>query len=103
MAVQGSPWVLLQASLCSEKVRSPWRQAGVAAGLVENRVGQEEPGVGNEGAHVCSFWDPERAAGGREADLLFLRVGQVRNLLQLAVVREHHKLEGKEKAELNST
>lgn len=39
----------------------------------------------------------------QEADLLFLRMGQARNLLQLVVVREHHKLEGKEKAELNLT
>lgn len=101
--LQGNPWVLLQASLCSEKVRSPWRQAGVVAGLADSRVGQEDLGVGNEGAHVCSFWDPERVAVGREADLLFLRVGQVRNLLQLVVVREHHKLEGKEKVGLNFT
>lgn len=58
-----------------------------------NRVGLEGLEAGREGAHVCSFWDLEGAAAvGQEADLLFLRVGQVRNLLQLVVVREHHKL-----------
>lgn len=38
---------------------------------------------------------------GQEADLSFLRVGQVRNLLQQEVAREHHELEGKENIKLN--
>jgi len=101
--LRGSLWVLLEASLCSEKVRSPWRQAVVAAGLADNHVGQEDLEAGNEGAHVCSFWGLGGVAVAQEADLLFLRMGQARNLLQLVVVREHHKLEGKEKAELNLT
>lgn len=76
-------------------------QAGVAAGQEGNLLGQEDLGVEKEGAHVHSLADLEAAALGQEADLSFLRVGQVRNLLQLEVVREHHGLEGKENTGLS--
>lgn len=79
-------------------------QVGVAVGLEDNLLGQEVPGVEKEGAHARSLSDLKAAVVvGQEADLSFLRVGQVRNLLQLEVAREHHELEGKENMELNET
>lgn len=83
-------------------------QAGVAVGPEENPLGPkgnplgpEDLGVEKEGAHVHSPLDPEAAAVGQEADLSLLRVGQVRNLVQLEVAREHRELEGNENTELN--
>jgi len=64
-------------------------------------LGQEDLGVEKEGAHVHSLWDPEAAGVGRAADLSFLRVGQVRSLLQLEVARERHELERKENTKLS--
>lgn len=91
----------MEASPCWEKVYSLSNQVGVAVGLEDNLVGQEDPGVEKEGARVRSLWDLKAAvAGGREADLSFLRGGQVRNPSQLEVAREHHELEGKENTEL---
>lgn len=65
-------------------------------GLEDNLSGQEDLEVGKKGAHVHMPWDLEGVVAGQEADLSFLMGGQVRNLLQLEVVREHHELEGKE-------
>lgn len=65
-------------------------------GLEDNLLGQEDLGVEKVGAHVHSLLDLEEVAVGQEADLSFLRVGRVRNLLRLEVAREHHELEGKE-------
>lgn len=101
MGLRGSPWLPREASLCWEKVHSLWSQAGGAVGLEDNLWGQEDLGVEKEGAHVHSPWGLEAAGVGQEADLSSLRVGQVRNLSQLEVAREHHELEGKENTELN--
>lgn len=65
-------------------------------------MGQEAPGAGKEGAHVHSLLDLEEAVAGQEADLLFLRVGQVRNPLQLEVAREHRELGAREEVEAQS-
>lgn len=66
-----------------------------------NPVGPEDLEVEKEGAHVHSPLDPEAAAVGQEADLSLLRVGQVRNLVQLEVARENRELGGNENTELN--
>lgn len=71
-------------------------QAGVAVGLEDNLSGQEDLEVGRKGAHVRMLWDLEGVVAGQGADLSFLMVGQVRNLLQLEVVREHHELGAQE-------
>ena len=91
----------MEASPCWEKAYSLLNQVGVAVGLEDNLLGQEDLGVEKEGAHVHSLLDLEEAVVGQEADLSFLRVGQVRNLLQLEVAREHHELEREENLELN--
>lgn len=70
-------------------------------GLEDNLLGQEDLGVEKEGAHVHSLLDLEEAVVGPEADLSFPRVGQVRNLLQPEVAREHRELEGTENTALN--
>lgn len=82
---------------------------GVAAGPEGNPLGPkgnplglEDLGVEKEGAHVHSPLDPEAAAVGQEADLSLLRVGQVRNLVQLEVAREHRELGAREEVEAQS-
>lgn len=72
-------------------------------GLEDNLLGQEDLEVEKEGAHVHSLLDLEEVVAGQEADLSFLRAGQVGSLLQLEVAREHHELEGKENTESNDT
>lgn len=67
-------------------------------GLEDNLSGQEDLEVGKKGAHVHMPWDLEGVVAGQEADLSFLMGGQVRNLLQLEVVREHHELGAQEEA-----
>lgn len=74
---------------------------GGAVGLEDNLLGQEDLEVEKEGAHVHSLLGLEEAVVGREADLSFLRAGQVGSLWWLEVPREHHELEGKENTELN--
>lgn len=71
-------------------------------GLEDNLLGQEDLGVEKEGAHAHSLLDLEEAVVGQEADLSFLRVGQVRNLLQLEVAREHRELGAQEEVEAQS-
>lgn len=77
-------------------------QVGVAVGLEDNPLGQEDLGVEKEGAHDHSLSDLEEAVVGQEAGLSFPRVGQVRNLLQLEVAREHHELGAREEVEAQS-
>lgn len=71
-------------------------------GLEDNLLGQEDLEVEKEGAHVHRLLDLEEVAVGQEADLSFLRVDQVRNLLRLEVVREHHALGAQEEVEAQS-
>lgn len=71
-------------------------------GLEDNLVAQEDLGVEKKGAHVHSLLDLEEVVVGQEADLSFLGVGQVRNLLQQEVAREHHELGAQEEVEARS-
>lgn len=90
-----------EASLCWEMEHSPWKAAGAAEGREDNPWGQEGRGGGREDAHVRSLWDRGEAGVGREANLSFLNVEQVRNLFQPEVAREDHNLKGKEIVELH--
>lgn len=102
LGLRGSPWLPREASLCWEKVHSLWSQTGGAVGPEDNPWGQEDLGVEKEGAHVRSPWGLEAVGVGQEADLSSLRVGQVRNLSQLEVAREHHELRAEGEGEAQS-